>query len=114
MRFIIRLIIIALGVYAMPYLVPGIAVSSFYIALIVAILWALISCTLKPILFLLTLPITLLTLGLFSFILNAFLFWFLASFVSGFVVSGFIPALLGSLLLSVVVWVSHLVTARES
>jgi putative membrane protein len=55
----------------------------------------------------LTLPINLLTFGLFSFVLNALLFWFLATFIAGFGVAGFIPALIGSAILSGVAWVLH-------
>lgn len=87
--------------------VPGIAVSSIYTALIVAILWGVIGWTLKPLLNIVALPINLLTLGLFSFIINALLFWFLSTFISGFSVDGFLPALEGSFLLSVVAWALH-------
>lgn len=89
--------------------VPGIAVGSFYTALVVAVLWGIIGWTLKPLLNILALPINLITLGLFSFIINALLFWLLATFVAGFSVAGFVPALIGSLLLSVVGWALHAV-----
>lgn len=87
--------------------VPGIAVGSFYTALVVAVLWGIIGWTLKPLLNILALPINILTFGLFSFIINALLFWLLATFVSGFTVDGFIPALIGSLVLSAVGWGLH-------
>jgi putative membrane protein len=85
--------------------VPGISIASFTTAVIVAIVWGFIGLTIKPILGLLTLPINLITLGLFSFILNALLFWLMASVVPGFEVAGFLPALEGSVLLMVVSWV---------
>ena len=85
----------------------GIEVASLYTALVVAILWGVINLTLKPILNILALPITIITLGLFSFVINALLFWLLASFVEGFSVAGFIPALLGSVVLSAVSWALH-------
>jgi len=62
----------------------------------VAVVWGLIALTLRPILFILTLPINFMTLGLFTFVLNALLFWFVAGLIPGFSVAGFIPALEGS------------------
>ena len=87
--------------------VPGIAVASFYTALIVALCWGVISLTVRPVLGLLTLPINMLTLGLCSFVLNALLFWLLATLVPGFSVAGFIPALEGSVILLIVSWALH-------
>ena len=91
----------------LPHLVPGIEVESPYTALIVALLWGLLGLTIRPILWVLTLPINILTFGLFSFVLNALLFWFLATFVDGFAVAGFLPALIGSVALAGVAWVLH-------
>lgn len=102
MKFIVKLILIALAVLLLPSIVPGISVTGFYAAFIVAVLLAVINVTLKPILFVLTLPITIITLGLFAFVLNAFLLLFVASIVEGFSVAGFLPALVGSLIISVV------------
>jgi putative membrane protein len=84
--------------------VPGILVESFYTAVIVAIIWGILGLTVRPVLKLLTLPINILTLGLFSFVLNALLFWFLSTFIAGFHVYGFLPALEGSVILAVVAW----------
>ncbi len=80
----------------------GIAVTGFYSALIVAVIWGIIMLIVRPVLGLLTLPINLLTFGLFSFVLNALLFWFLSTFIQGFSVAGFVPALIGSVILSLV------------
>ncbi|KKW35721.1 MAG: hypothetical protein UY83_C0003G0005 [Candidatus Adlerbacteria bacterium GW2011_GWA1_54_10] len=88
-------------------LVPGIAVAGLYPAFIVALVWGLLGLTIRPILSLLMLPINLLTFGLFSFVLNALLFWFVASFIEGFSVAGFVPALIGSLALAAVSYVVH-------
>jgi putative membrane protein len=101
MNLIIRLVINALIILLVAYLIPGIAVQGFYTALIVAIVLGIISVTLKPLLLILTLPINLLTLGLFTFVINALLLWFTASIVKGFEVTGFISALIGSLLISI-------------
>ena len=108
-KAILRLVIYAAAVLVIARLVPGISITSFYSAIFVALLWALIGITLRPILVLLTLPINLLSLGLFSFILNALLFWLVAVLAPGFAVSGFIPALEGSVLLTLVGWVLHAV-----
>ena len=84
--------------------VPGVEVSGLYIAVIVAIILGIINVTIKPLLFILTLPFTLITFGLFALVLNALLFWFVATFVEGFVVDGFVPAFLGALIMSIVSW----------
>lgn len=101
-NLIIRWLLNALALLLAAYVVPGIVVENLYIALIAALLLGLVNVTLKPILFVLTLPITILTLGLFTFVINALMFLFVASFVDGFTVEGFIAALLGSLIVSVV------------
>lgn len=96
----IRLALIILTLLAAERWIPGIDVESFYTALIVAVLLGLASITIKPLLTVLTLPIHLLTFGLSAFLINAGIFWFLSTFIEGFVVAGFIPALLGSLAVS--------------
>jgi len=102
MTIIIRLLITALALLGVTYLAPEyIIVDSFYIALIVAVLLGLANLILRPILIFLTLPINILTLGLFTFIINGLLFWFVASFVEGFTVSGFWAAVIGALAVSV-------------
>lgn len=85
-------------------IVPGIEVRDFSTALWMALLWGLISITIRPILLLLTLPVTILTLGLFTFVVNGFLFWLLAQLVKGFSVSSFGAAFFGALLFSVFNW----------
>ena len=102
MHILGKWLLVALAVMLAAYLVPGISVASFYTALIVAALLGVVNVIIKPILVVLTLPITILTLGLFTFIINGFLFWGLASFVKGFSVSGFWVAVLGALIVSVV------------
>jgi putative membrane protein len=107
MRIIVRILATAAVLLVLSYANIGIAVSGFYSALVVAILWGVISLTIKPVLNLLALPITIITFGLFSFVINALLFWLLATFVEGFSVAGFIPALLGSIALSAVSYLTH-------
>lgn len=86
-------------------IVPGIAIyGGWTTTLLVALVWSVIVVVIRPVLQLLTLPITVLTLGLFSFVLNALLFWAMAFVVPGFTVSGFWAALIGALVLSVLSW----------
>ena len=100
MHIISKLILSALAILLAAYLIPGITVDSFYTALIVALILGILNIIVKPILIILTLPITILTLGLFMFVINGFLFWFLGTFVKGFHVDGFLTAILGALLVS--------------
>ncbi len=102
---LLHIFVIAGTLLLLPHIVSGIVVSGWYAAIVVALLWGIIGVTLKPVLKVLTLPINLLTLGLFSFVLNALLFWLLATFVKGFAVAGFVPALEGSVVLALVSWV---------
>jgi putative membrane protein len=102
MSLIIHLVLVALALMGAAYLIPGIAISSFLAALIAAIVLGLLNIFVRPVLILLTLPVTILTLGLFVFVINGLLFWAAASFLDGFSVSGFVPAFLGALFVSVV------------
>ena len=104
MGIITKLLLTVLALLLVSNYVPGITVSSFYIALIVAIVLGLVNLVLKPILIILTLPITLLTLGLFTFVINAGLFWFVSTFIDGFTVDGFIPAFIGAFIIAIVHW----------
>ncbi|HSD43406.1 MAG TPA: phage holin family protein [Burkholderiales bacterium] len=104
MRLIVRWMINALALLALPYVVSGIELKSFYIALIVAVVLGLLNAVVRPVLILLTLPVTLLTLGLFILVINALLFWFVGTFVEGFHVSGFWAAFFGAILYSLITW----------
>lgn len=88
-------------------IVPGIYDSGWEATLLAALVWSVISMVIKPVLKILTLPITIVTFGLFSFVLNALLFWLMALLVPGFAVAGFWAALLGALVLSILVWLIH-------
>jgi len=106
MHLIIKWFVVALSLLLAAYLVPGISVASFYTALIVAALLGVVNIVLKPILIILTLPINILTLGLFTFVINASLFWLLSTIVKGFFVDGFLAALVGSLLVSAISYIA--------
>jgi len=102
MTLIYRLLFNTLGLLVIAEFIQGIQIAGFYAALIAALVLGILNTIVRPILFILTLPITILTLGLFAFVLNAFLFLFAASFIEGFAVSSFWYALLGSVLMSFV------------
>src|SRR5690242_19765548 len=104
MRILLVWLVNALALIAVAYLVPSITVSSFTSALIAALILGLVNAVIRPVLVLLTLPVTILTLGLFIFVINALLFWFVGSFVRGFEVQGFFAGLIGSILFSIVSW----------
>lgn len=97
-----RWIINAAALLLVAYLYPGVSVESFATALVAALVLGLVNAFVRPILVILTLPVTLLTLGLFLFVINALLFWLVAELVPGFRVTGFGAALLGSILYSVI------------
>ncbi len=113
MKFILKWLIGALAFLGAAYIVPGIAVSSFYIALITAFVWGFISFFIKPIVHIFALPITILTLGLFSLVVNGLLFWFMSTFIQGFVVESFLAAVLGALAVSVLSWVGKELFLKE-
>jgi putative membrane protein len=101
MRTIVNLIISALIVMLGAYLIPGIEVSGFFTALIVAIIMAVINAIIRPILVVFTIPITLFTLGLFLLVINAAMVKLAGILIPGFIVDGFWAALLLSLVLSI-------------
>ncbi len=101
-RFIITWIISALSLALTANLVPGIELASWQAAAIAALIFGLINATIRPIIFILTLPLNILSLGLFSLVINAFCLMLVAYFSpTGFVVTGFIPALIGSVVIAI-------------
>lgn len=102
MELILVWILNAVALLAVAYLLPGIVVTSFGSALIAALVLGLVNTVVQPVLVILTLPITIVTLGLFYFVLNALLFWFVGSILTGFQVNGFWWAVAGALLYSII------------
>jgi putative membrane protein len=100
MKILVRWLLLAAALLLVAQIYPGVQVTSFASAMIAALVLGLFNTLLRPILVLLTLPVTLLTLGLFLFVINALLFYFAASLLEGFRVNGFIAALIGSVLYS--------------
>jgi putative membrane protein len=101
MKLIIRILLTAVVVFLIAKFLPGVSVASYGTAVIVALVLALLNLIVKPILVILTLPVTILTLGLFLLVINAVIILLADSFISGFGVDGFWIALIFSLLLSI-------------
>lgn len=104
MNLLLRWLVNALALLCLAYFLPGIAVDGFYAAIIAALVLGLVNAIIKPLIILLTLPINILTLGLFTFVINGLLFWFVGTVVKGFYVEGFWPAFFGALIMSIVGW----------
>ena len=100
MKILVRWALLAAALLLVAQLYSGVTVASFGSALLAAFVIGLLNTLVRPLLVLLTLPVTLLTLGLFLFVINALMFWAAASVLEGFAVSGFTAALVGSLLYS--------------
>ncbi len=111
-HFLLTWLVTALALVVTANLVPGFTITSFVAAIRAAVVLGLLNAIVKPILVLLTLPITFLTLGLFLFVVNALTIWLAGSITPGFQVSGFLPALLGSIILTIVASVLNFVVDR--
>jgi putative membrane protein len=104
LRLLVVWLINALALLAVAYVLPGIEVADFTTALVAAVVLGLVNAVIRPVLILLTLPATILTLGLFIFVINGLLFWMVGSWLEGFVVSGFWWGVLGAIVYSIVSW----------
>jgi len=102
MKFIMRIVVTSIIAFGLSYILKGIKIDSFWTAIILAVVLAVLNALLKPILIILTLPITVITLGLFLFVINAAIILLADKFIDGFTVDGFWWALIFSLLLSIV------------
>lgn len=98
-------LISALVIYLIATYLEGFSVDSYLTAIVVALVLGIVNAIIKPVLMILTLPITILTLGLFSFVVNALLIWSVAYFVPGFEIAGFLPALIAA----VALWLINMV-----
>lgn len=118
MKLIVKWFISALALLLVAYLVPDIVVASFWTALLIAAVLGIVNILLKPLLIIFTLPINILTLGLFTFVINGFLFWFVASFIEGFdIIStgwrGFGIAILGAFVVSIFSYIGNQLILRD-
>ena len=100
MKLLVRWLLLSAALLLVAHLYTGVQVASFGAAMIAALVLGLLNTLVRPLLVLLTLPVTLLTLGLFLFVINALMFWVAASILDGFNVTGFGAALIGSLIYS--------------
>lgn len=107
MYILARWLVSALALMATAYLVPGISVSSFYTALIVALVVGFLNAIVRPILIILTLPITIVTFGLFVLVINGAMLMLASTFLKGFSVDSWMAAILGSVVLSVISWIGN-------
>ena len=101
MKILVRWLLLAAALLLVAHVYSGVTVTSFASAMIAALVLGLLNALLRPLLVLLTLPVTLLTLGLFLFVINALMFYFAAELLSGMAVTSFGAALIGSLIYSV-------------
>jgi putative membrane protein len=101
MKLLVRWLLLAAALLLVAHLSPGVAITTFGTALGAALVLGLLNTLVRPLLVLLTLPVTVLTLGLFLFVINALMFWAAASLLSGFQVDNFLSALIGSVIYSV-------------
>ncbi len=105
MKIILHWILISLAVLVTTRIISGISVDPIWVVLIVGACLTLFNMFIKPIINILTLPINVITLGLFSLVINGALFWYLGTLISGFKVSTFYAAFMGALLVSVLNWI---------
>jgi putative membrane protein len=104
MRILLVWVLNAVALYLVTLVVPGVQVKDYLTAFIAAVVLGLVNSLVKPLLIVLTLPVTIITLGLFLFVLNALLFWAVGSLLPGFHVDGFWAALFGAILFSIFGW----------
>jgi putative membrane protein len=107
LTFVISILLTSVAVAAVPYVVPGVRVNSFGTAIVVALVYGLLARLLFGLLVLLTLPLTILTLGLFLFVISAFLLWITDQLVPGFEIDGFGKTILAAVVISVISTVLH-------
>jgi putative membrane protein len=104
MRLLLTWLINALALFALPFLMSSVTVTNFGAAVVAALVLGLVNTLIRPVLVLLTLPVTVLSLGLFILVINALLFWGVTHLVNGIAVSGFFSAFIASILYSVISW----------
>ena len=112
LKLIARWLLNAVALMLLPELIDALQVTSYTAALISALLLGLVNALIRPLLILITLPITLLTLGLFTLVINALLFWFVANMVAGFHVPDFSTAFWGALVYSILTWLVNVALAE--
>jgi putative membrane protein len=112
-RLLLVWLINAVTLFALPYVLPFVHVDRFTSALIAALVLGLVNTLVRPVLVLLTLPVTILTLGLFIFVINGLLFWLVGSWLEGFRVDGFWAGVLGAIVYSIISWLLSALLLRN-
>lgn len=112
-RFLITWIVTAVSLAITANLIPGISINSWQTAAVAAVILGLVNAIVRPILIFFTLPLTILTLGLFLFVINAISFWLVAYLIKGFEIPNFADALLGSIVLSLITWMINLIIGNQ-
>ena len=106
MHLVLRIVLNGLALMLIAYLYSGVSIDGPLAAIIAAVVLGIVNAIIRPVLLILTLPVTVLTIGLFLFVINALMFWLAAELVPGFRVSGFMAALIGSVMFSIITTVT--------
>lgn len=114
MHFLLRLLITAIVFYCLPYFVPGIHVSNFVAAVIAALIFGIVNAVIRPLVLLLTLPLSVITLGLFVLVVNALMFWLVTWIAPGIRVDTFTAALIGAVIMMVVGYIVNHIFKGEA
>jgi len=112
-KFIIKIIIVALVVVGVSYFIPGISVTDYLTALLFALILGVVNVLVRPLVMLLSLPIRWLTLGLFTLIVNALMFWLASIVVPGIIIDSFFSAFLGALIVGVISWLVNQLLKKD-
>jgi len=112
-RFILRALIAALGLWLAAWLIPGVRYDTVTTLLIAAVLLGIVNALVRPIVFVLTLPLTIVTLGLFLLVVNAAMIGLVAFFLKGFAVDGLIPGVFAAIITGVVSWLGQMLVKEE-
>lgn len=108
MKFIIRWLLSAISLILVSYFIPGITFDSFLSVLMAALILGIINATIRPIILILTIPVNILTLGFFTFIINALMLWLVSMMLSGFDITDFYQAIWGALIYWIINWIINL------
>jgi putative membrane protein len=112
-RFFLRALIAAIGLWIAAHLVPGVSYDNYVTLLIAGVLLGIVNALVRPVVFLLTLPITIVTLGLFLLVVNAAMIGLVALFLKGFTVDGLVPGVLAAIVTGAVSWLGQIVTGDK-
>jgi putative membrane protein len=112
MRLLVVWLVNTAALIAVAYLMPSVTIASFGAALVAALALGLVNAVIRPVLVLLTLPVTVLTLGLFILVINGLLFWAVGTFIEGFHVAGFWAGVIGAIVFSIISWLLSALVLR--